>query len=271
MDYLEIRELYHSQLDKEKARIVSQYQIINQDFYEDLPYIVRSILDDIKWRFRQEDWFPEAWEKYRQHVLEAGLGGEIKMPGYVFKPYLEQYIEEHSGEFNNNLGECKYSDMEIGEYMAHHGIKGQRWGIRRFQNEDGSLTAEGKQRYGVNGDGQMSKEGKKLYKQDQKDVKVSNRSVAGNTAVGALKGFGVANVGALAATAALAGIGVLAIKKTAEADSIAELIKTGNMFVNAAKVTSVATKIALPVGATVGAGIAAKKQKDARERIGYQK
>lgn len=32
--------------------------------------------------------------------------------------------------------------------LAHHGIKGQRWGIRRFQNEDGTLTDEGKKRYG---------------------------------------------------------------------------------------------------------------------------
>ena len=33
-------------------------------------------------------------------------------------------------------------------YLAHHGIKGMKWGVRRFQNEDGSLTAAGKQRYG---------------------------------------------------------------------------------------------------------------------------
>lgn len=25
----------------------------------------------------------------------------------------------------------------------HHGVKGQKWGIRRYQNEDGSLTAKG--------------------------------------------------------------------------------------------------------------------------------
>lgn len=30
--------------------------------------------------------------------------------------------------------------------MQHHGIKGQKWGVRRFQNADGSLTAAGKQR-----------------------------------------------------------------------------------------------------------------------------
>lgn len=32
------------------------------------------------------------------------------------------------------------------EYIEHHGIKGQKWGIRRFQNEDGSLTEAGKKR-----------------------------------------------------------------------------------------------------------------------------
>ena len=32
--------------------------------------------------------------------------------------------------------------------LEHSGIKGMRWGIRRFQNKDGSLTPEGKKRYG---------------------------------------------------------------------------------------------------------------------------
>ncbi len=31
--------------------------------------------------------------------------------------------------------------------LYHHGIKGQKWGVRRFQNADGSLTSAGKQRY----------------------------------------------------------------------------------------------------------------------------
>lgn len=32
-------------------------------------------------------------------------------------------------------------------YLAHHGIKGQKWGVRRFQNPDGSYTNEGRLRY----------------------------------------------------------------------------------------------------------------------------
>lgn len=31
--------------------------------------------------------------------------------------------------------------------LCHHGIKGQKWGVRRFQNSDGTWTEEGKQRY----------------------------------------------------------------------------------------------------------------------------
>lgn len=33
--------------------------------------------------------------------------------------------------------------------IKHHGIKGQKWGVRRYQNEDGSLTNAGKKRYGT--------------------------------------------------------------------------------------------------------------------------
>ena len=32
--------------------------------------------------------------------------------------------------------------------LYHHGIKGQRWGVRRYRNQDGSLTYAGKKRYG---------------------------------------------------------------------------------------------------------------------------
>ena len=33
------------------------------------------------------------------------------------------------------------------DYLEHHGIKGMKWGVRRYQNADGTLTAAGKKRY----------------------------------------------------------------------------------------------------------------------------
>lgn len=32
--------------------------------------------------------------------------------------------------------------------LVHHGIPGQKWGVRRYQNEDGTLTPEGRRRQG---------------------------------------------------------------------------------------------------------------------------
>ena len=37
-------------------------------------------------------------------------------------------------------------------YLVHHGIKGMRWGIRRFQNKDGTLTEAGKRRIQASSD-----------------------------------------------------------------------------------------------------------------------
>ena len=65
-------------------------------------------------------------------------------------------------------------------YLAHHGVKGMKWGIRRFQNPDGSLTAEGKKRYEVNEKGKMSRYGKKIYSRDKyisKEIDYQNNKI----------------------------------------------------------------------------------------------
>ena len=36
-----------------------------------------------------------------------------------------------------------------GSYLQHYGVLGMKWGVRRFQNKDGTLTAAGKKRRGV--------------------------------------------------------------------------------------------------------------------------
>lgn len=51
--------------------------------------------------------------------------------------------------------------MSDSQYLQHYGIPKMRWGIRRFQNEDGSLTEEGRKRYG--------KEKKSKIKAEQKE------------------------------------------------------------------------------------------------------
>lgn len=47
------------------------------------------------------------------------------------------------------MGTYYIAGFPVSDELYHHGIKGQRWGIRRYQNEDGTLTAAGKARYGT--------------------------------------------------------------------------------------------------------------------------
>ena len=59
-------------------------------------------------------------------------------------------------------------------YLAHYGILGQKWGVRRYQNVDGSLTPEGRSHYGykkVNTSDRYIGEGKPGYNVTAKDIK----------------------------------------------------------------------------------------------------
>ena len=48
--------------------------------------------------------------------------------------------------------------------LYHHGVKGMKWGVRRYQNKDGSLTPAGKKH-------QASQERKDQRKQVRSDIK----------------------------------------------------------------------------------------------------
>lgn len=55
------------------------------------------------------------------------------------------------------------------EELYHHGIKGMRWGIRRFQNPDGSLTDEGKKRKQTYDEVNNFAESRRKYSQSRKE------------------------------------------------------------------------------------------------------
>ena len=70
----------------------------------------------------------------------------------------------------------EYIDFRHSEELYHYGIKGQKWGVRRFQNEDGTLTAAGKKRY-YDQNGELSKHGQKVYKSASEKIVTTSNSI----------------------------------------------------------------------------------------------
>lgn len=91
-------------------------------------------------------------------------------------------------------------------YLVHHGIKGQKWGHRRWQYEDGEYNAAGKVRYGI-GDGKdytgvhQSGGGAKAKSSNENDQEPQQKKGLSDKAKRNLKIAGIA-VGATVATAA---------------------------------------------------------------------
>ena len=42
---------------------------------------------------------------------------------------------------------AEYYGIHYDSVIEHHGIPKMRWGVRRYQNKDGTLTEAGKKRY----------------------------------------------------------------------------------------------------------------------------
>ena len=66
---------------------------------------------------------------------------------HVTDGYVSDFIK--SVDSMTQSYESILHDDIVGDFLAHHGTKGQKWGSRKYQNSDGSLTPLGRLHYGV--------------------------------------------------------------------------------------------------------------------------
>ena len=130
--------------------------------------------------------------------------------------------------------------------LYHSGVKGMKWGIRRYQNADGTLTEEGRARYGANSYQEMSPSQRANF---DKDMTIRSDKLKRNTAIG---------VGLAATAASAAGLAwyltkrkehgkrVLAGKKAAETRKAFETIRVKD--VNAALIHTGSDSVAKILG-----------------------
>ncbi len=93
--------------------------------------------------------------------------------------------------------------------LYHHGVKGQKWGVRKYQNPDGSLTPEGKKRYNKS----YAKKIDDAIERRYKEGGMTER----NAALSAINDMSVSNAIKMFSGYALGGIGGAALSSGAAA------------------------------------------------------
>ena len=115
----------------------------------------------------------------------AHVRSAIRFFNYVEPRYEKQLakailkrMKEYGLTFDDfTVGEENRFSKYIPQIVAleHHGIKGQRWGVRRFQNADGTLTPAGKRHYQKLDDRWVKRHASKIhdkaYKQSQREMR----------------------------------------------------------------------------------------------------
>ena len=141
--------------DKEAKKAAKSSSSSSSTAKSQTEFTINSLYDKIDNLFGMDEMTDEEWEE-----MELS-DKDIEELDNMIKQYrasvtsktkktkkIDEFIERYEAWKNSHKrGNVEQSAMNDEEYLTHHGILGMHWGVRRYQNPDGSLTAEGKARY----------------------------------------------------------------------------------------------------------------------------
>ena len=179
-DYLETKELYHHGVKGMKRGIIKEdYQMHKRAKNTKKEGTAKGAV--IGGLLGTAAGIGSTYLLGKGHIFSKNSKGKLvdKMTGQTYSSVVKQsrkrtigltflgaYMGAKIGKYNaskkaseenlkdiryQNLSDRQKSQLIKNNVLGHSGIKGQKWGIRRFQNEDGTLTEAGKARYNQDG------------------------------------------------------------------------------------------------------------------------
>ena len=105
-----------------------------------LNYIFEMVCDWWSFSWRKDDLMEifNWWDEHKDYIRMHKKSRKV----------LEYILKEMKDILTEGKAEEKPEEpiSHADDHLEHHGIKGQKWGVRRFQNEDGTRTNKGKER-----------------------------------------------------------------------------------------------------------------------------
>lgn len=162
-------------LNNSKGEKLGELSLISKD--ADTAYIDWITIDESQ---RGKGYASDIINNLLSTASDAGYSkvelNALKKPRPLYERLGFTYSDRSSMSIMSRINSfefgCKHMEYDLSKlrhahelFLMHHGILGMKWGVRRFQNEDGTLTSAGKTRYRkvVSNDGGIAPE-KTRYK-----------------------------------------------------------------------------------------------------------
>lgn len=132
---------YEAKADKYKRKAIKAEKSAHRFWFRD---VKAAYAKYSKYKYKSEE-YTEKGEKLAKKILESSSDVRFdlwKTDDNASRYYLMKIATKGDPEHIAHL------EFDSPNELYHWGILGMKWGVRRYQNEDGSLTSAGRSRYG---------------------------------------------------------------------------------------------------------------------------